>query len=99
VLADPKLVGQWTDELDTMRARMRQVRDRLAAAGKVGSLDLTPVGTQNGLFSMLALAPEQIMRLRQEHGIYMAGSGRINIAGLTGANIDNFIAALRAVTG
>jgi len=97
VLADPQLVAQWIDELDTMRARMRQVRDKLAAAGKVGSLDLTPVGTQNGLFSMLALSPEQIMRLREEHGIYMAGSGRINIAGLTTANIDNFIAALRTV--
>jgi len=97
VLADPQLVAQWIDELDTMRARMRQVRDKLAAAGKVGSLDLTPVGTQNGLFSMLALRPEQIMRLREEHGIYMAGSGRINIAGLTTANIDNFIAALRTV--
>ena len=99
VLADPTLVAQWTDELDTMRARMRQVRDKLAAAGQVGSLDLTPIGGQNGLFSMLALTPEQILRLREEHGIYMAGSGRINIAGLTDANIDKFIAALRAVTG
>jgi aromatic-amino-acid transaminase len=28
----------------------------------------------------------------------MAGSGRINIAGLTSANIDQFIAALAEVT-
>jgi aromatic-amino-acid transaminase len=100
VLADQALTGQWLDELDTMRARMRQVRDKLAAAGKVGAaLDLTPCGTQNGLFSMLALTPEQILKIREEHGVYMAGSGRINIAGLTTGNIDKFIAALADVAG
>ena len=99
VLADPALVALWTDELDTMRARMRQVRERLAAAGTVGSLDLTPLGTQNGLFSVLPLTSEQILELREEHAVYMAGSGRINIAGLTMGNIDQFIAALAEVAG
>ena len=99
VLEDPALTTQWLDELDTMRARMRQVRDRLAAAGQVGSLDLTPLGTQNGLFSMLSLDKNQIARLRADHGIYMAGSGRINVAGLTQGNIDRFIAALETVAG
>jgi aromatic-amino-acid transaminase len=99
VLRDPKLVEQWTDELDTMRARMRQVRKKLADAGQVGTLDLSPIGTQNGLFSVLDLTKEQILRLREEHGIYMAGSGRINIAGLTMGNIDKFIRALAEVAG
>ncbi len=98
ILRDPEMTKAWLAELDDMRARMRQVRDRLAAAGKVGTLDLTPCGTQNGLFSMLALTPEQILKLREDHGVYMAGSGRINIAGLTMGNIDKFIAALAAVT-
>jgi aromatic-amino-acid transaminase len=100
VLRDLDLVKLWIDELDTMRARMRQVRDRLAAAGKIGEkLDLTPCGTQNGLFSMLALTTEQILKLREDHGVYMAGSGRINIAGLTSGNIEKFIAALADVAG
>ncbi|KPL69501.1 aromatic amino acid aminotransferase [Erythrobacter sp. SG61-1L] len=98
ILRDPAFTQMWLDELDDMRARMRQVRDRLGAAGKVGTLDLTPCGTQNGLFSMLALTPEQILKLREDHGVYMAGSGRINIAGLTMGNIEKFIAALAAVT-
>ncbi len=97
ILEDEALTRIWLNELDDMRARMRQVRDRLAAAGQVGSLDLTPVGKQNGLFSMLKLSPDQIVKLRDEHGVYMAGSGRINIAGLTDGNIDQFIAALGAV--
>ena len=97
VLRDAKLIDLWNDELDTMRTRMRQVRDKLAAAGSVGSLDLTPVGTQNGLFSILPLSKEQILSLREDHGVYMAGSGRINIAGLTMGNIDKFIGALADV--
>jgi aromatic-amino-acid transaminase len=98
VLEDEALTRQWLDELDTMRARMRQVRARLAEAGRVGTVDLTPVGSQNGLFSVLPLTTDQILNLRSVHGIYMAGSGRINVAGLTTANIDKFIAALAAVT-
>jgi aromatic-amino-acid transaminase len=38
-----------------------------------------------------------VARLRSDHGIYMAGSGRINVAGLTMGNIDKFIADVTAV--
>ncbi len=99
ILRDSDMTKVWTDELDQMRARMRQVRDRLAAAGTVGSVDLTPLGTQNGLFSMLPISKEQVATMREDHAIYMAGSGRINIAGLTMDNIDKFIDALAQVTG
>ena len=102
VLEDEGMTAVWLDELDAMRARMRQVRERLAAAGTIkggmgGPIDMVAVGAQNGLFSMLPLTSDQIMTLRSKHGIYMAGSGRINIAGLTEGNIEAFIAALADV--
>ena len=99
ILEDPGLTALWLDELETMRVRMRQVRARLGEVGQAGAIDLTPIALQNGLFSVLPLSPEQILKLRQDHGIYLAGSGRINIAGLTMDNIDKFIADLAAVTG
>lgn len=99
VLEDEALTRQWLDELDTMRERMRQVRARLAAAGKTGGVDLTPIGGQNGLFSIIPFTPEQVQAMREKHGIYFAGSGRINVAGLTMGNIDKFIAAVADVTG
>jgi aromatic-amino-acid transaminase len=99
VLEDAKLTAQWLDELDTMRERMRQVRARLAKAGKVGGVDLTPLGSQNGLFSIIPFTQDQVQRMREDHGIYFAGSGRINVAGLTEGNIDQFIAAVAKVTG
>ncbi|MEE4337172.1 amino acid aminotransferase [Erythrobacter sp.] len=99
ILRDNALTQMWQDELDAMRARMRQVRDRLAAAGMAGSVDLAPLGRQNGLFSMLPVTKEQVASLREDHAIYMAGSGRINVAGLTMGNIDRFIDAIAEVTG
>ena len=98
VLEDPKLTAQWLDELDTMRERMRQVRAQLQAAGKTGGVDLAPVGKQNGLFSIIPFTPAQVQAMRDKHGIYFAGSGRINVAGLTTANIDKFISAVADVT-
>lgn len=99
ILRDPALVDMWTDELDTMRARMRQVRETLANAGTAGGVDLTPLGKQNGLFSVLPVTPEQVKQLREDHAIYMAGSGRINVAGLTMGNIEKFVNAVAEVTG
>jgi aromatic-amino-acid transaminase len=97
ILEDAAMTAAWLAELDSMRARMRQVRDALAAAGTAGRIDLTPLGTQNGLFAMLPVTAGEVATLREDHAIYMAASGRINIAGLTTANLPKFIAALAAV--
>lgn len=99
VLRDKELTAAWSDELDAMRARIRRVRERLAAAdNEAPGLGLAALAQQNGLFAVLPLSREQIEALRRDHGVYMAGSGRINIAGLTEANIPKFIAALADVT-
>jgi len=99
ILEDEALTAQWLDELDQMRERMRQVRARLAAAGQAGGVDLAPLGVQNGLFSIVPLSKEQVLEIREKHGVYMAGSGRINVAGLTMGNIEKFIDAVADVTG
>ena len=99
ILSDEAMTAEWLAELDSMRQRLRWVRERLAAAdNQVPGLDLAPLASQSGMFAMLALDKDQIQRLRDEHAIYMAGSGRINVAGLTAGNIDKFIAALAEVT-
>lgn len=99
VLRDAKLTEEWQDELGQMRARIRQVREALAGAGQLGSVDLSPLGRQSGMFATLPLDKTQIETLRADHGIYMAGSGRINIAGLTMDNIAKFTQAIAEVAG
>lgn len=97
ILADPALTQIWKAELEGMCARMRDMRAALAASGQVGPVDLTAAGGQNGLFSTLNLSPDQVKQLREDSAVYMAGSGRINVAGLTEANIPLFLDALKAL--
>ncbi len=98
ILEDAALTASWLGELDDMRARMNEVRAKLGSAGVQGSVDFAPFGTQNGLFSIVPLTGEQVLAMREKHAVYMAGSGRINVAGLTMGNIDTFIAAVADVT-
>ena len=100
ILRDKDMTSSWETELTDMRDRMRRVRERLASAdNEVPGLNLAALGQGNGLFAMLPLTKDQIEALRSDHGIYMAGSGRINVAGLTEGNTPKFIAALADVTG
>lgn len=98
ILRDPDMTAVWLDELTQMRDRMRQVRASLGDAGMAGHVDFVPISKQNGLFSVLPVTPDQVKQLREEHGIYMAGSGRVNIAGLHMGNIEKFVNAVAAVT-
>ncbi len=98
VLEDAELTANWLAELQDMRTRIGQVRAALAEAGLAGSVDMTPYGRQYGMFAMLPLDKLQIDTLRSDHGIYMAGTGRINVAGLTMDNLPKFIGAIAAVS-
>jgi aromatic-amino-acid transaminase len=99
ILRDKALSELWLDELTTMRDRIRDVRGKLAAAdAEAPGLGLGALADQNGLFAILPLSKDQIQSLRSDHAIYMAGSGRINIAGLHDGNLAKFVAALAAVS-
>jgi aromatic-amino-acid transaminase len=86
VLDDPELRALWESEVDIMGGRIRAIRGRLAAADP----RLAYIGGQKGMFSMLPLTPQQVLELREEQGIYMAGSGRFNVVGLADAEVERF---------
>jgi aromatic-amino-acid transaminase len=90
VLDTPDLAADWHAELQDMCARIRALRERLAAFDP----RLAYINEQNGMFSMLPLTPDSIAELRDSDGIYMAGSGRFNVAGLSDENVDRFAAAV-----
>ena len=90
ILDDPKLKARWLVELAAMRDRINSVRQRIAAADP----RLAFIGRQFGMFSMLPLSKEQVLKLREDHAIYMADSGRFNVVGMGDAQIDRFIAAI-----
>ncbi|HEY1962124.1 MAG TPA: aminotransferase class I/II-fold pyridoxal phosphate-dependent enzyme, partial [Rhizomicrobium sp.] len=95
ILHDADLRTEWEGELADMRQKLRGIRQTLAQC-RINSLDLSALAHQNGLFATLPLSKPQIARLKDQHGIYMAPSGRINIAGLMAGDVDSFAAALRS---
>ena len=90
VLDDADLRADWNEELTSMCARIRAIRARLAAYDP----RLAYIDDQNGMFSMLPLTKEQVLKTRADHGIYMAESGRFNVVGLSDGNVDRFAAAV-----
>jgi aspartate/tyrosine/aromatic aminotransferase len=90
VLDDPGLRESWLVELAGMRDRINSVRQRIAAADP----RLAFIGRQYGMFSMLPLSKEQVLKLRADHAIYMADSGRFNVVGMSDEALDRFTAAV-----
>jgi len=90
ILEDNELRERWLVELKAMRDRINSVRQRIASADP----RLAFIGRQFGMFSMLPLSPEQVLKLREENAIYMADSGRFNVVGLGDDQVDRFTAAV-----
>ncbi|WP_298132390.1 amino acid aminotransferase [Micropruina sp.] len=98
VLADPELRGLWIDELAAMRDRIKSMRLRLVAGLEAaGITDMGFIATQVGMFSYSGLTKEQMVALRERHGVYGTDKGRICVAALNEANIDHVCAAIADV--
>lgn len=84
VLSDDALRAEWAAELEEMRNGMLGLREQLAAELQrlSGSDRFGFIAQHRGMFSRLGATPEQVERLRAEHGIYLVGDSRLNIAGL-----------------
>ena len=84
VLTDDDLRADWQAELEDVRRGMLALREQLAAELQrlTGSDRFGFIAQHRGMFSRLGLSGEIVERLRADHGIYMVGDSRINIAGL-----------------
>ena len=99
VLGSPDLRQMWADELDGMRSRIQQMRERLHAvlSAKVPGRDFGYFLSQRGMFSYTGLSPAQADRLRDELGVYILRSGRICVAGLNSSNVERTAEAMAVV--
>ena len=99
ILADGKLRSQWESELAEMRTRINGVRQQFVDAmnAQAPDHDFSFITAQRGMFSFSGLSPLQVDELRQKHSIYIVGSGRINVAGITSTNIDRLCTAIASV--
>ena len=99
VLNDSGLYAQWESEVRDMRDRINQMRrlfvDTLERQGV--KRDFSFIARQRGMFSFSGLKKDQVDRLREDYSIYIVGSGRINVAGMTEANMDRLCGAIAEV--
>jgi aspartate aminotransferase/aromatic-amino-acid transaminase len=99
VINDAKLKSQWEAEVKEMRDRIKQMRQGLVAGlkAKGATQDFSFITKQNGMFSFSGLNKDQVQTLREKHSIYIVGSGRINVAGITADNTDTLCSAIAEV--
>lgn len=99
VLNDDGLREQWEQEVTDMRNRINTMRSLFVETlnEKGVEKDFSHIARQRGMFSFSGLNPEQVKRLREEYAIYIVGSGRINVAGMTESNMDYLCESIASV--
>ncbi len=89
ILNDDELRADWAAELEDVRLSMLGLRQDLADELQrlTGSDRFAFLAQHRGMFSRLGTSPDLVAKLRTEHGIYMIGDSRMNIAGLNAQTI------------
>jgi aromatic-amino-acid transaminase len=89
VLNTPELRAVWEGELGQMRERIKAMRRDLVEKlrARAPRSDFSFIERQRGMFSYTGLSREQVVRLREEFGVYMIESGRVCVAALNTGNI------------
>ena len=99
VLNTPDLRAMWEAELGEMRVRIKAMRsafvEKLKAAGV--KQDMSFITTQIGMFSYSGLSKDQMVRLRNEFGVYGTDTGRMCVAALNSKNIDYVCSSIAKV--
>ena len=99
VMADPALRALWEKELGDMRVRIKAMRQKLVDGLKAAGIaqDMSFITRQIGMFSYSGLSKDQMVRLRNEFGVYGTDTGRMCVAALNSKNIDYVCAAIARV--
>jgi aspartate/tyrosine/aromatic aminotransferase len=99
VLGEAELRTLWEKEVAQMRGRINGMRELLVKMLKSKGVpgDYSFITRQRGMFSFSGLTPPQVETLKQKYAIYIVGSGRINVAGITEQNVEPLCEAIAEV--
>ena len=99
ILGDPELRAEWEAELAAMRDRIKEMRSLLVStlASKGVDRDFSFIARQNGMFSFSGLNKDQVLKMREDSGVYAVDSGRFNVAAMTTGNMDALCDAIAGV--
>ena len=99
VLGNPELRAIWERELGEMRVRIKAMRQKMVDGLKAAGVkqDMSFITRQIGMFSYSGLTKDQMVRLRNEFGVYGTDTGRMCVAALNSKNIDHVCASIAKV--
>ena len=72
-----------------LRQQLADELQRLTGSDRFGFL-----AQHRGMFSRLGISPEKVEELRRDHGVYMVGDSRMNIAGLNAKTVPALAQAI-----
>lgn len=103
ILSDDTLRSAWMEELAGMRGRIQEMRRAFVSGLDERGVQLSSGGNefllhQNGMFSFSGLTEQQVERLREEHAMYVVGSGRVNFAAMTPESMPRICDAIATVS-
>ncbi|WP_299814514.1 amino acid aminotransferase [uncultured Jannaschia sp.] len=98
ILGDETLRADWMAELEEVRGHMLSLREQLARElrERTGSDRFGFLAAHRGMFSLIGATPEQVETMRRDHGVYMVGDSRINVAGLNAGTVPRLADAIVA---
>mgnify|MGYP006277853933 FL=1 len=99
VLNNPELRALWEQELAEMRVRIKLMRTQLVDGLKAAGVkqDMSFITQQVGMFSYSGLTKDQMVRLRNEFGVYGTDTGRMCVAAVNSKNIAHVCASIAQV--
>lgn len=99
ILGDDQLRANWQAELEEVRLRIKSMRSLLTSGiqGNSAGIDFSHIERQNGMFSFLGISSAELERLREEFGIYIVSSTRVNLAGINSSNIGYISESMNTV--
>ncbi len=91
----------WKSELEAMRQRIVALRGQLVDCLRQTGVSrrLLDIHHHSGMFSVLPFNAKQMEFLRQEYSIYGTDGARINVAGLSTADVPYLVRALKETSG
>lgn len=99
VLSDSDLTSQWEKDVKVMAERIKSVRRALRTELENINTkgDWSHIERQIGMFSYTGLSKAQVLRLKEDHHVYMLGNGRMSMSGLNQNNVAYVARAIKEV--
>lgn len=99
IMSNADLRKEWEAEVADIRRRIKEMRELFVVTLKAKGVkqDFSFLTTQYGMFSFSGLSDDQVKTLKEKYGVYIVGGGRMNVAGMTKANMQPLCTAIAEV--